>query len=160
MNYQWLVTKTSTTTQFFEEFPSFLQDKITGSGELLMVGDLNFHLDKKADNTTQKFTNMLGSLGIEQHVSKTIHMSGHTLDAILCRDTDNPVQRVQVGDMITDHHLLLRYIHHPKPHLQKTKLQGLFAPLAYCPNLEETLHKGWGILMTGSRSQIFSIIYV
>ena len=75
-----------TTSQFFEEFSTFLQDKVTGSGDLLMVGDLNIHHDKKADNTTQKFTDMLGSLGIEQHVNKPTHMSGHTLDVIMCRD--------------------------------------------------------------------------
>ena len=40
----------------------------------------------------------------------------------MCRDTDNLVQEVQVGDMITDHHLLLCNVHHPKPHLQKTKI--------------------------------------
>ena len=61
---------------------------MTCSGDLLMVGDLNFHLDKKADNTTQTFTDMLGSLGIEQHVNKPTHMSGHTLDVIICQDTD------------------------------------------------------------------------
>ena len=110
-----------TTSQFFEEFSTFLQDKVTGSGDLLMVGDLKFYLDKKADNTTQIFTDMLGSLGIEQHVNKPTHMSGHALDVIMCRDTDNLVQEVQVGDMITDHHLLLCNVHHPKPHLQKTK---------------------------------------
>ena len=49
-------------------------------------------------------------------------MSGHTLDVIMCRDTDNLVQEVQVGDMITDHHLLLCNVHHPRPHLQKTKI--------------------------------------
>ena len=80
-----------TTSQFFEEFSTFLQDKVTGSGDLLMVGDLNFHLDKKTDNTTHKFTDMLRSLGIEQHVNKPTHMSGHTLDVIMCRDTDNLV---------------------------------------------------------------------
>ena len=35
---------------------------MTGSGDLLMVVDLNLHLDKKADNTTQKCFDMLGSL--------------------------------------------------------------------------------------------------
>ena len=95
-----------TTSQFFEEFSTFLQDKVTVSGDLLVVGDLNFHLDKKAESTTQKFTDMLGMLGIEKHVNKPTHMSGHTLDVIMCRETDNLVQEVQGGDMITDHHLL------------------------------------------------------
>ena len=88
----------------------------------ILVGDLNFHLDKETDNTTQKCTDMLGSLGIEQHVNKPTHMSGRTLDVIMCRDTDNLVQEVQVGDMITDHHPLLCNVHHPKPHFQKAKI--------------------------------------
>ena len=27
-----------------------------------------------------------------------------------------------MGDIITDHHLLLYNVHHPKPHLQKTEI--------------------------------------
>ena len=51
---------------------------MTGSGNALMVGDLNFHLDRKAYNITQKFTDMLGSLGIEQHVNKPTHVWTYT----------------------------------------------------------------------------------
>ena len=36
-----------TPAEFLTEFSAFLQDKVTGSGDLLLVGDLNFHLDKK-----------------------------------------------------------------------------------------------------------------
>ena len=49
-------------------------------------------------------------------------MSGHTLDVIMCRATDNLIQEVKVGDMITDHNLLLCTVHHPGPHLQEKKI--------------------------------------
>jgi exonuclease III len=111
-----------TTTQFFEEFSEFLQERVTSSGDLLMVGDLNFHLDKKDESTTRNFTDLLDSFNIKQHVDEPTHMSGHALDVIMSRDTDNLVQHVKVGDMITDHRLLLCNVHHPKPHLQEQKI--------------------------------------
>ena len=111
-----------TNTQFFEEFSTFLQDRVTSSGDLLIVGDLNFHLDKKNDTATRKLTELLESFNILQCVNTSTHMSGHTLDVIMCRATDNLIQEVKVGDMITDHNLLLCTVHHPKPHLQEKKI--------------------------------------
>ena len=108
----------------------------------MKVGDLNFDLDKKTDNTTQKFTDMLGSLGIEQHINKPTHMSGHTLDVIMCRDTDALVQEVQMGDMITDHHLLLCNVHHTRtfrsidlPSFRRDISQGLGDDNLFVTNL-------------------------
>ena len=92
-----------TNTQFFEEFSTFLQDRVTSSGDLLIVGDLNFHLDKKNDTDTRKLTELLESFNILQCVNTSTHMSGHTLDVIMCRATDNLIQEVKVGDMITEH---------------------------------------------------------
>ena len=111
-----------TNTQFFEEFSTFLQDRVTSSGDLLIVGDLNFHLDKKNDTATRKLTELLESFNIMQCVNTSTHMSGHTLDVIMCRATDDLIQEVKVGDMITDHNLLLCTVHHPKPHLQEKKI--------------------------------------
>ena len=106
-------------TMFFDEFTPFLEDKVTSSGDLLLVGDLNIHLDIKEDNETRKFNDLLDSCNISQHVDKPTHIHGHTLDVIMSRDADNIIQQVQVGDMISDHHLLLCNIHHPKPHLEQ-----------------------------------------
>ena len=81
-----------TNTQFFEEFSTFLQDRVTSSGDLLIVGDLNFHLDKKNDTSTRKLTELLESFNILQCVNTSTQMSGHTLDVIMCRATDNLIQ--------------------------------------------------------------------
>ena len=79
---------------------------MTSSGDLLIVGDLNFHLDKKNDTATRKLTELLESFNILQFVNTSTHKSEHTLDVIMCRATDNLIQEVKVGDMITDHNLL------------------------------------------------------
>ena len=40
---------TSSTTKFFEEFPSLLESLVTVPGSLLMVGDFNFHVNDASD---------------------------------------------------------------------------------------------------------------
>ena len=62
-----------TNTQFFEEFSTFLQDRVTSSGDLLIVGDLNFHLDKKNDTATRKLTELLESFNILQYVCMYVY---------------------------------------------------------------------------------------
>ena len=57
--------------KFFEEFSTFLQDRVTSSGDLLIVGDLNFHLDKKNDTATRKLTELLESSRVIQHPTAT-----------------------------------------------------------------------------------------
>ena len=92
-----------------------------------MVDDLNFHLDKKADNITLKFTDMPG-WWVLNSTSINPLTSRHTLDVIMCRDTDNLVQEVQVGYMITDHHLLLCNVHHPKPKMITRAFRSINLP--------------------------------
>ena len=74
---------TFTPTHIFEEFSTFPQDRVTSSGDLLIVEDLNFHLDKKNDTATRKLTELLESFNILQCVNTSTHMSGHTLDVIV-----------------------------------------------------------------------------
>ena len=40
---------------FFEEFTPFLQEQITSAGDMLLVGDLNFHLDVENDQKIPHF---------------------------------------------------------------------------------------------------------
>ena len=64
----------------------------------------------------------------------------------MCRDTDNHVQDVQFGDVITDHHLLLCNVHHPKPHLQKTKIKTRAFRSINLPSFRTDILQGLGDL--------------
>jgi exonuclease III len=104
-----------TSAMFFDEFTPFLQDQITSPGDMLLVGDLNFHLDVENDPDTKKFNTLMDSMNFKQHITEPTHRSGHTLDVAITRSTDNIMQRTEVSDMISDHNLIVCKVHHPKP---------------------------------------------
>jgi hypothetical protein len=91
---------------FFEEFSQFLQDYAISKGELVLVGDLNVHLDVDEDSDTRKFVALIDSLGLTQSVVGPTHQCGHTLDVVITRELDNLVKDIRVLDMISDHCLI------------------------------------------------------
>ena len=54
-------------------------------------GDFNLHLDDLRDIDIKKFTDLLETFSLSQHVSGPTHLSGHTLDLIITRSSDHIV---------------------------------------------------------------------
>ena len=81
------------TATFFEEFSEFISEHVTTTAEIIIVGDLNLHLDINTNPHTRQFTNLLASSGLKQHVL------GHTLDILITRDTSDVVCNVEVVDI-------------------------------------------------------------
>ena len=104
-----------TVTQFFKEFSPWLLELTESSGDLLLVGDINFHLDIPDDSGTKRFIELLDSYNLIQHVSFPTHRSGHTLDMAVTLQDSNVLQAMAQCDMISDHNLFLCKISHPKP---------------------------------------------
>ena len=91
---------------FFEEFAQFLEDYAISKGELVLVGDLNVHLDVDEDPDTRKFVPLIDSLGLTQSVVGPTHRCGHTPDVVITREVENLVKDIRVLDMISDHCLI------------------------------------------------------
>jgi hypothetical protein len=51
-------------------------------GEVLITGDLNFHLDDSNDIYSRKLIETLQDHGLQQHVIGPTHVRGHTLDVV------------------------------------------------------------------------------
>ena len=51
--------------------------------ELIITGDINFHLDDVNDGEAQQFSSTLTSHGLLQHVVGATHKKGHTLDVVI-----------------------------------------------------------------------------
>ncbi|CAG2223690.1 unnamed protein product [Mytilus edulis] len=71
---------------FFEEWSEFLDRLVVTSEELVITGDLNFHLDNKNNCDTRKFQETLRDHGLVQHVRGPTHNHGHTLDVVITRE--------------------------------------------------------------------------
>ena len=71
---------------FFEEWSTFLDNVVVSPDELVITGDLNFHLDNAYDRNASIFTETLDDHGLTQNVVGATHIHGHTLDVVITRD--------------------------------------------------------------------------
>jgi hypothetical protein len=111
----------STTTLFFSEFSTYLESLSIASGRVIIVGDFNFHLESCTENSSLMFTDLTTSVGLKQHVSSPTHTSGHLLDLVLSRPSDNVVHSTKVSSLISDHHAIHCSLNVSRPPLpQKT----------------------------------------
>ena len=49
---------------FLDEFRSLLEDRMSSPGCLVILGDLNFHVDNAADSNAKKFLDLLDLLNL------------------------------------------------------------------------------------------------
>lgn len=77
------------TSIFFEEWSDFLDYVVVIPEEVVITGDLNFHIDDSRDTDAQKFLQILSEHGLLQHVSGPTHVHGHTLDVLITRENSS-----------------------------------------------------------------------
>ena len=70
-------------SMFFNEFSTLLEDLAITPEYLLITGDFNFHMDITTERDTMKFNDLLESAGLQQHISGPTHRRGHTLDLVI-----------------------------------------------------------------------------
>ena len=98
-----------TSNMFFDEFePLMHRYCATESGRLLLVGDVNFHLDDPSDCDSSRFLDLLYSLDLVQHVKEPTHNRGHLLDAVISRQTDDLVKTTSLYNPgVSDHYIVI-----------------------------------------------------
>ena len=102
-----------TTTAFLDEWSTFMSQLTICKSELIVVGDVNIHLDNQTLHHTVEFIQSLESHGLQQHIQVPTHHHGHTLDVLISRDTSTLLTGIEVkdinlcnddGDLIRDHY--------------------------------------------------------
>ena len=105
---------------FLNEFSTLLETLVISTGQLLMVGDFNIHVDNKSDTLSAKFLDLLDSFNLQQHVNIATHTSKHTLDLIITRKEENFIDNFSVKDpAISDHMALHCSLAFEKPKHEK-----------------------------------------
>ena len=84
------------TSVFLE--PMFLAKYATIDKNIIIVDDLNIHIDIPTDRDSTKFSSTLESSGMRQLVNEPTHVCGHTLGVVITKDTDTIVTDVAVTD--------------------------------------------------------------
>ena len=88
-----------TVTTFIAEFSDYLESLILSSEPLVITGDFNILVDSTQNLDAIHFCDMLESVNLQQHVTTSTHVHGHTLDLIITRMSESIIQGVPVSDI-------------------------------------------------------------
>ena len=73
-------------TVFLDQWSAFLDDRMLDMHDVIITGDLNFHLDIPIQLDVRRFSATLCDRGMKQLVNKATHSKGHILDVVIVRD--------------------------------------------------------------------------
>lgn len=83
---------------FFDEWSQYLSHHAISPEELIITGDMNFHLDIQHDQNSQQFLQSLHEHGLKQLVNKPTHVREHILDVVVTRDNSRILQSMPTVD--------------------------------------------------------------
>ena len=89
---------------FFSEFSTLLEDLVSDSGNVLLAGDFNFHVNDSSNASAKKFLSLITSFDYKNHVHDATHKKGHTLDLLLTRSDEKFVSNIDVIDPSISNH--------------------------------------------------------
>ena len=90
----------------FHDFLSFCNQKV--KNRLLILGDFNIHFDQPKNPYTKKIIDLLDIFQLVQSVTGPTQQSGHTLDWILSRQSENVLRHYEIShDLISDHKAII-----------------------------------------------------
>lgn len=94
----------SPSSVFFEEFTKHLDELCTASGQLLIIGDFNFHYDDSASHDVLMLKDVMETFSLKQHVVGATHKKGHILDLVMTREEELDIRSIlNHGPIISDH---------------------------------------------------------
>mgnify|MGYP003547058831 FL=1 len=107
---------------FYEEFTSLLEHFISSPSELIITGDFNIHFDNPHAST--KFSDILSSFDLHQHVSFPTNDHGHSIDLVITRSSSSLINNLSHHDTyLTDHEAVtFKFSSHDRPLTQRTTI--------------------------------------
>ena len=83
-------------------------ERISSYTNILVIGDINIHLDDVVCTNNQKIRTLLTSLGLQDCISQPTHIRGHQLDIFAISGNDPaPYVRVDPPSLLSDHSLIV-----------------------------------------------------
>ena len=91
---------------FFKEFSGLLEQLVMSSGNLLLLGDFNLHVDDETNVQAATFLNLLDSYNLIQHVIGPTHKDYHTIDLVITREYENIIKNWSTSNPHLSDHVL------------------------------------------------------
>ena len=91
---------------FLPEIHDLLTSLCTMSNNIVIIGDINIHVDNPSCPLAAEFLSLLDCLGLQQHVKAPTHNKGHTLDLAITNSAS--IKNLEVFDLgVSDHKVVL-----------------------------------------------------
>ncbi len=90
---------------FISEIHDLLTTLCSTTGNILILGDFNIHIDTPSCNFAVEFLQLLDCLDLQQHIDVPTHSRGHTLDLVISNFA--PICNLLVYDLgVSDHKVI------------------------------------------------------
>ncbi len=107
-----------TVKTFLNEFGILMERALTSPGHLVVLGDLNVHVDDPHCADGKQFIDLFTSFGLVQHIVRPTHVKGHTLDVVLTRVADPWPSNFVIDSSMPSDHASIHFVstlHRPPP---------------------------------------------
>ena len=92
--------------QFCQELTTYLEQNINITGDTLLMGDLNVHINDPENQDTIMFEDTIKSLGLCNHVNFPTHRLQNTLDTTITTEDSDIISDTHQGLLFSDHHIV------------------------------------------------------
>ena len=93
--------------EFLTEFTNWITGVVVQDTNLLMVGDINLHINNENDENAANFKESMVALGLVQHVTRPTHKSGNILDLIFTENfSEINIYSCTLGNVLSDHYMI------------------------------------------------------
>ena len=75
-------------------------------GDLILLGDINIHVNNTQSQHATLFKDFLNSFGLPNKVTLPIHHLLNTLDLIIVEEESIKVQHIRQGSLFSYHHMV------------------------------------------------------
>ena len=93
--------------KFANELAVYMERNINITGEQIIVGDINVHINKQDHSNAIVLSVMLESFNLSNHVEFPTHKLQNTLDLIINQEHSRCIRNICQGHLLSDHHLVL-----------------------------------------------------
>ena len=93
--------------QLANESAAYMERNINTTGEQIIVGDFNIHINKQDESNAIILSDMLESFNLSNFVEFPTHKLQNTLDLVINQQDSRHIRNVQQGHLLCDHHLVL-----------------------------------------------------
>ena len=92
---------------FLSEFYDMTDNQLYSVGQLIILGDYNYHLDSINNSLATQFKSLLESSDLSQHVVGHTHKHGHTLDLVITRSSEQFISEIRTYKLtVSDHYFV------------------------------------------------------